>query len=327
MFFIREVKYLYYYEKSKKRCSAGTCKCQLREDKMVLDIYLRKLPLYYPLKVKMHFTVGTGNQMVEQECEFLQEKQEYQFRFPYVLKRDEGEKLYFFFQLSPERVICDEKTLFEYVTKKDALERGAMIQEVNSPQLLDASREQVASGESNVLRGPIVSGESDVFRGLIVSDESDVFREPVVSDESGAPCEFSLLGKTDGVQKEVFSLKPELYAASGQSVVQIPNIHGQKETYYVVEPKQLKRFGEKFAQYEENSFLLHGYYNYRHILVGPKPELTKDVMRIGVPGNYYKREEGVARMFGFVEFVPTKGEQKTGAFGYYYTTELPLKNR
>ena len=327
MFFIREVKYLYYYEKSKKRCSAGTCKCQLREDRMVLDICLKKLPLYYPQKAKMSFTVGMGNHVVERECEFLQEKQEYQFRFPYILKKDEEEKVYFFFQLSSDRVICDEKTLFEYVTKKDAMERSTVIQKINSPKLSDSSFEQVVSGKLGVSYEPSVSGELDGFCSPNVSSESNVFRRANVSGKSGVSSESSLLRKTDDVQEELSSVQSEVYAASGQSVVQIPDIHGHKESYYVVEPKQLKRFGEEFAQYDENSFLLHGYYNYRHILVGPKPELSKYVMRIGVPGNYYKREEVVARMFGFVEFVPTKGEQKTGAFGYYYTAELPLEKR
>ena len=315
MFFIREVKYLYYYEKSKKRCSAGTCKCQLREDKMVLDVCLKKLPFYYPQKAKMRFTVGTGNRVVEQECEFWQEKQEYHFRFPYVLKRDEGETIYFFFQLSPDRVICDEKTLFEYVTKKDAMDRSVVIQNTNAPKLPDESWGKVVSGEPGVPHVPMVSGESGVPH------------VPIVSGESGVPRESNLLSKTEELQEERHSLQSELCAASGQSVVQIPDIHGQKETYYVATPKQLKRFGEAFAQYEENSFLLHGYYNYRHILVGPKIESSKNVMRIGVPGNYYKREEVVAQMFGFVEFVPTKGEAKTGAFGYYYTMELPMENR
>ena len=304
LFFIREVKYLYYYEKSKKRCSAGTCKCQLREDKMVLDICLKKLPLYYPLKAKMYFTVGMGNYVLERECEFTQEKQEYQFRFPYILKRDEGEGIYFFFQLSPDRVICDEKTLFEYVTKKDGMKRGAVIEEVN-----------VISGNSVVSHETVILGNSGASHKLVSLGGSDV------------PCESSLNCEPDDLKKDMSSLQPELYAASGQLIVQIPNIHSQKQTYYVVEPKQLKRFGEVFAQYEENSFLLHGYYNYRHILVGPKLELSQDVMRIGVPGNYYKREEVVAKMFGFIEFVPTNGDAKTGAFGYYYTTELPVDNR
>lgn len=287
MFFIREVKYLYYYEKSKKRCSAGTCKCQMREGKMVLDVCLKKLPLYYPLKVQMYFTTGIGNQIVERSCEILQDKWEYQFKFSYTVKEEDCENLYFFFKLSSDRVICDEKTLFEYVTKKDT------VQETIQDTIQDTTQNGVQDAAQNTIQDAI----PNTIQERIMIEENDSQQQP------------------------------EMYAASGQSVVHIPDVHGSKETYYVAEPKQLKGFGNAFAQFEENSFLLHGYYNYRHILVGPKSEFIGAVMRIGVPGNYYKREEVVAKMFGFLEFVPTKGEKKTGAFGYYYTTELPLENR
>lgn len=296
MFFIREVKYLYYYEKSKKRCSAGTCKCQLRDGKMVLDVSLKKLPVYYPLKAKLFFTSGDCNGMVERDCELCQEEREYQFRFPFVLKEEDCENLYFFFQFSPDKIICDEKTLFEYVRKINAVKV-----------------------EADTFQQPVRFQEPAVLQEPVVSHGQETLQEPAMSREQVA------VGEKHIFQEAVFCQQPEVCATSGQSVVHIPNINGQKETYYVAKPTQLRRFGEEFAQYEENSFLLHGYYNYRHILVGPRLEFSKDTMRIGVPGNYYEREEVVAKMFGFLQFVPAKGEKKTGAFGYYYTNELPLE--
>lgn len=263
MLFIREIKYLYYYEKSRKCCSAGTCKCQIREGKMLLDVCLKKLPVFYPLQVKMYFTSGMGNRLIEQKCTFAQEKQEYRFIFPYPLETVDCEKLYIFFQVGLDKVICDEKTLFEYVSRRTTM-----------------PREQNMQGQRN--------------ENNAVEDRE---KEPVVR------------------------------AASGQSLAHIPDLSGQKEKYYVVEPKQLGRFGTAFSQYEDNSFLLHGYYNYRHILVGPAWGNPAGTMRIGVPGNYYKREEVVAKMFGFLNFVPAKGDVKTGTFGYYYTGELPPEGK
>ena len=95
---------------------------------------------------------------------------------------------------------------------------------------------------------------------------------------------------------------------------------------FVCSPRRFNKLFWIFPWTAANSFLLHGYYNYRHILVGPMSEYSGTVMRIGVPGNYYKREEVVAKMFGFPEFVPAKGEKKTGAFGYYYSIGIPLEN-
>lgn len=68
-----------------------------------------------------------------------------------------------------------------------------------------------------------------------------------------------------------------------------------------------------------NSFLLHGYYTYRHLIFGNI--MTQDglVYIIGVPGIYQNRESFMARMFGFEYFKCAKRtEEKLGEFGYYY---------
>lgn len=72
-----------------------------------------------------------------------------------------------------------------------------------------------------------------------------------------------------------------------------------------------------FREYVHNSFLLHGYYNYGHIMI----DETEEEPRLGVPGNYYEREQMVAAMFGFPDFEPAREGEKTGngTFGYYYT--------
>lgn len=295
MFFIREIKYLYYYEKSKKSCSAGTCKCQVRDEKIVLDVCLKKLPMFYPLQVKMYFTSGIKNQMIQQECDLLQEKKDYRFVFSYPVQEIDCEKLYFFLQISSDKVICDEKTLFEYVTKIDTAGQNKKHRNQEKEQTGGQIEKRVGKRIEKVT-------EKAIKKATEKPTEKKTAWEPHMEE-------------------------PEVQAASKQSLVHIPDIHGQKEKYYVLDPEQLKRFGQAFSQYEDNSFLLHGYYNYRHILVGPVLEKPVGAMRIGVPGNYYKREEVVAEMFGFLDFVPAKGETKTGSFGYYYTTYLPLEKK
>ena len=72
-----------------------------------------------------------------------------------------------------------------------------------------------------------------------------------------------------------------------------------------------------FRDYVHNSFLLHGYYNYGHIIL----DETGEEARLGVPGNYYEREQLVAQMFGFPDFEPAQDVEKitNGTFGYFYT--------
>lgn len=290
MFFVREIKYLYYYEKSNKSCSAGTCKCQIKDGKVTLDLCLKKLPLYYPLQAKLCFTSGNLKTVVEQQCCFQQTSQEYRFVFSYPQEEICGEKLYCYFQIASDKVISDEKTLFEYITKRNINRKKEEMENTNPEvrhRMLEKDKNRITEHE----------------KPEIVKPDYSQFPE-------------------DEGQEE-----PTLHAAGRQSVVHIPDITGKKETYYVVAPEQLKEFGLGFSEYEDNSFLLHGYYNYRHILVGPVSRDGASQMRIGVPGNYYKREDVVAKMFGFVDFVPAKGEIRTGAFGYYYTAMLILEEK
>lgn len=73
-----------------------------------------------------------------------------------------------------------------------------------------------------------------------------------------------------------------------------------------------------FRNFSHNSFLLHGYYNYGHIII----DETATEPRLGVPGNYYERERMVATMFGFPYFEPARDKDtiEAGTFGYYYTS-------
>lgn len=70
-----------------------------------------------------------------------------------------------------------------------------------------------------------------------------------------------------------------------------------------------------------NSFLLHGYFNYRYVLFGYMEEHDGKSKKwfLGVPGVYQNQERMLAGIFGFPEF-RTKQEvsRKTGEFGYWY---------
>lgn len=73
--------------------------------------------------------------------------------------------------------------------------------------------------------------------------------------------------------------------------------------------------------YGNNSFLLHGYYNYRHLILarlenpGGEPRYL-----LGVPGHYFSNEKNLASMFGFPHFVLAKKQpEEDGRFGYWYT--------
>ena len=67
-----------------------------------------------------------------------------------------------------------------------------------------------------------------------------------------------------------------------------------------------------------NSFLSHGYYHYRYLMLGKVKFEKKEAYVIGVPGVFTNKERYLANMFGFSVFVPVKRTKVlTGNFGYW----------
>lgn len=78
-----------------------------------------------------------------------------------------------------------------------------------------------------------------------------------------------------------------------------------------------------------NSFLIHGFFNYHYLLVVEKEEEHRKKMYLGVPGIYEKPERMMAMLFGFPDFkteeyltskTETAEEEKNnpdGKFGYW----------
>ena len=88
--------------------------------------------------------------------------------------------------------------------------------------------------------------------------------------------------------------------------------YGDNRIYVKLEPKDFIVLRENYQHLVNNSFLLHGFYNYRYLILGKEKDFY-----LGVPGVFYEREKMVALMFGFEAFECEGGEAEEGKFGYY----------
>lgn len=88
--------------------------------------------------------------------------------------------------------------------------------------------------------------------------------------------------------------------------------YGDERVYVKLEPKDFVILQAKYQHLVNNSFLLHGFYNYRYVILGKENDYY-----LGVPGVFYEREKMVALMFGFEAFECQSGEARPGEFGYY----------
>ena len=87
--------------------------------------------------------------------------------------------------------------------------------------------------------------------------------------------------------------------------------------YLTIGPEDFVILPAKYYRMANNSFLLHGYYNYRHLILCRMEQKGQPVFYIGVPGNYFDREKEVAVLFGFESFECAKEPVRTGDYGYY----------
>ena len=88
-----------------------------------------------------------------------------------------------------------------------------------------------------------------------------------------------------------------------------------------IKPQDIGLLPRENWNYGNNSFLLHGYYNYRYLILARigSEEQGRVHYILGVPGHYYSNEKYMASMFGFPHFVLSKKQpSQDGRFGYWY---------
>ena len=144
------------------------------------------------------------------------------------------------------------------------------------------------------------------------------------------------LERKDG-QKYLASWEEETYIPEPKVEPQIEEQINDLEIEEFIEPsttiyekiqrKDLSRLPRREWRIANNSFLLHGFYNYHHLLYIE----DGDEVWIGVPGIYHEKEKLAANTFGFTHFrrqvdVPVElaeNEQNTYEDFGYWCRQIP----
>ncbi len=89
-----------------------------------------------------------------------------------------------------------------------------------------------------------------------------------------------------------------------------------------IEPKDIGMLPKETWSLSNNSFLMHGFYCYHHLIFAKRKDRFGSQYIIGIPGIYHNRELFMAKMFGFENFKSIRRrELQQGDFGYWY---LPI---
>lgn len=83
--------------------------------------------------------------------------------------------------------------------------------------------------------------------------------------------------------------------------------------------EEMDHLPEKWLRLKNNHFLLHGYYEYHHLLLAKLATRYGERYVLGVPGEFCYRNQYMAESFGFYDFAPLEpGRRRGGCFGYWY---------
>lgn len=113
----------------------------------------------------------------------------------------------------------------------------------------------------------------------------------------------------EALATKIFESYPRIFPFEGNEVTLCVKI----------EPKDIGFLPVDAWVLSNNSFLMHGYYCYNHLIFARIRDRYETKYILGVPGIYYSREQFMAKMFGFENFKSIRRrELMQGDFGYWY---------
>ena len=225
----------------------------------------------------------------------------------------------------PERFSTKVSGAGEFVSETPV--HGSFLTEVSGAEvsISEASAPERVSAEDPVRRvsapeipaSEKLTTQGDGDRGVETLQSGVHLSEPKAKAENSAGERHS-----DGRGKNATKLLEDKWQQLSAIYPHIQPFKDERD-YLSISPSDFVLFPSKCYKAVNNSFLLHGYYNYNHLILARIEHRGEIVYYIGVPGNYFDREKQVAIMFGFESFECAAEPARTGDFGYYMMrTEL-----
>ena len=224
--------------------------------------------------------------------------------------------------LPVEKAEKKEKTEETVFSKREEINEKAILdesKEVNGKVIWDEKREiKEEENEKRIVKEYEEEiQEEEAGKKEIKKDEIKKTKQHV--DSNMVPKVMEETKRDMGEEIEVQILKPMEEQKWKQLCHTYPVVYPfpSHQVFISIHPKDFIILQEGYQRLVHNSFLLHGYYNYDHLILGKLDDNMESPYYIGVPGVYYEREKRAARMFGFVGFECADQVIENGSFGYY----------
>ena len=182
-------------------------------------------------------------------------------------------------------------------------------EDMHSAQIMSES-EEAPSPE----RTPLQKEAAPELRDTSLQKEYDVSERMQRAEEK--PEDYIRRNEIEEAAKKMLSSYPKMF----------PFENDDRIICVRIEPQDIGQLPIDTWILANNSFLLQGYYSYRHLMLMCTGDDVRPAYLIGVPGLYRGRDEYMAQMFGFGLFKPMREcDGLRGEFGYWCIslTDIP----
>lgn len=284
----REMIYLTLYQGNNRIGNAGYVKVDIRDEDATFHFMFRKIPDdirgEYPLRIMEDGAWKEGPGLL--------------FRG----SQDTAEK-----KSAPCGQIQQLQVLLEKGYRIEGKSKNCPAQaerEAALPKVWTQQKEELQAGSG------VMSTKRWTSQKEVIQSEREIVEEREPQPEREAPQPEKGIAARVVAAEEIREDKWEQILATYETI----HPYGDGRVYVKLEPKDFVIMQGKYQHLVNNSFLLHGFYNYRYLILGK--EQGKEYY-LGVPGVFYEREKMVALMFGFEAFDCEGGNTRPGGFGYY----------
>lgn len=353
MYYDKQIRYIDYLENGEKKRNCGYVKVTVTGSRLLLEMRIRDLYETDDVTSEVVMEGGgtehrAGTVLIRQgigsflwECKDREREGE-ELELGENLNYGQLERIYV--QLSPRRslrcvwrAVENPKPIMAEPEQEDAVR-------AEEPDMIEPEQEDAVRAVEPDMAGPeqenaVPEREPDVEEpveetistpAVHIAEEARVTQPQQIPLEQSIPPEESISPEQE-ISPEQQSLPdrpqalktPHMTTMSEDKWQQLQKIHPHirpfqdEREYLSLRPEDFVILHSSAYRLVQNSFLLHGYFNYDHLILTRVSQKGENQYYIGVPGNFFEKEKQVAIMYGFESFECRQEPAREGEFGYY----------
>lgn len=300
----RFIAYFYEYIDGKKQKSAGFAKVELRSG--IWRVLFRLTAAGMPAApVNVYGFVREGEQILAFPMGTIRPGRESAEEWAYKGGEKLWQERYSFSDLSGIWMQSPEGRSFLTVWDEEPVDLSRFLDQEKEKEKEKEKEERPDAG--NLEAAAVGHGEGETEAENAPKDQPECARNPEgpkVCCWSGGKGGLRCRNRNWNLKEELFE-KRESFSPFGEDVFW---------NCVRIFPCDIGRMQQEGWKTGKNSFLMHGFYHYRHLLLA----VTQDKkMLLGVPGIENPQEKYMANMFGFDTFLACREKEPDGPVGYW----------